>query len=107
MEPSPADHRARERHERLVHLVVPVLADAQPLELVHQRQRLLDVPAVDAQAAAVPPQPPGQDRLDSQPAQDLAVGLGIVGPIPIQLLGPLRLALGVREARQGTAFRVM
>ena len=53
MEPSPADHRTRERHERLVHFVVAVVADPQALELVHQCKALLDVPAVYSKPAAV------------------------------------------------------
>jgi len=53
MKPSPADHRAADLHERLVHLGAFVEPRAQAAELVQQRDRLLDDVPEDSQAAAV------------------------------------------------------
>jgi hypothetical protein len=53
MEPSPADDRAAEAHERLVDVVPAVEPRPQSVELVEQGERLLDHVAEDPQPAAM------------------------------------------------------
>src|SRR5687768_11500855 len=53
MEPSPADHRLADDHERLVDVITLVESRTKPAELVQQRDRLLDDVTEDAQPAAV------------------------------------------------------
>jgi hypothetical protein len=77
----PADHRAGDREEGLVNLIVPVVTDPQALELVRRGQRLLDEPAEDAQPAAVRRVAPGDLAGDRLARQRHAVAVRVVRPV--------------------------
>ena len=65
----------------------PLIADAQPAELMQPSQGPLNHPTVDSQAAAVLGEAPGQDRLDPQRAQCLSVGFRVISSVS---LNPVR-----------------
>jgi len=81
MEPTPADHRLCQFHERLVQVVALVVAHPQPAVLVHPAQRPLHRPAHRPEAAAVGLAAPSEHRDATADLHRLAVGLGVVGAV--------------------------
>ena len=81
--------------------VVPTLvADTQAPILVDPRQRPLDRPPGLPQPGLVVDPLLGQDRLDAQLPQSLAVGLGVVGQVPLQGIGLLPRAADLAGHRR-------
>ena len=84
----PTDQHAAQRQERFVDVGTALEADPEPTELMQPRQRPLHNPAMNSETAAVRRVSFGQDGLDAASAQFLAVGFGIVAPIPLHGFGP-------------------
>ena len=75
--------------ERLMNVGPAFVADTQTAVAVQPGVRPLYRPARLAQPTAVRRPLLGDERLDAAPPQLLPLGLGGVGPISVQALGPL------------------
>ncbi len=64
----------------------PLVADAQPAELMQPSQGSLNHPTIDPEAAAVLGEALGQDRLDSQRAQCFSVRLRMISSVSLNLV---------------------
>src|SRR5580692_261542 len=87
MEPTPADHRAANGHERLVDIGAFVEARPQAAELMEQRQGLLHDVTKDAQAAAVRRSSSRDGRGDIAARQFHSMRIGIVSTVSHDFLG--------------------
>src|SRR2546429_220151 len=98
---APADNAAGQAEEGLVDVVADLPADAQPPEPVQQRDRLLDHPAVGAQAGAVLRAAAGDHRGDALAADLPAVLVVIVAAVGVEgiraLPGPSAAAADWRD----------
>src|SRR5271170_1758804 len=81
MEPSPTDHCAAERHERLVDVVAFVESCSQSAKLMQQGDGLLHHISEDAQAAAMFFPPSGNCRGDAASRQLHAMRIRVVSPV--------------------------
>ena len=71
----------------------PLIADAQPAELMQPSQGSLNHPTIDSEAAAVLGEALGQDRLDPQRAQCLAARFRVISSVSLNLVrSPTRAA---------------
>src|SRR5271155_4061432 len=81
MEPTPANHRAAEGHERLVDVISFIESRPESAELMQQGQGLLHHVTEDAQAAAMFLPPTGDGRGDVATRQLHSVGIGVISPV--------------------------
>lgn len=81
------DQNASEAEKSVVNIIAAFIANAQPTKLMHPTQRPFHHPAVLAPPAAMRRVPLGDDRLDPESAQGLAVWLRIIAPIALHPLG--------------------
>ncbi len=86
MQPSQADNGTPEGEESFMDVGSPLIADAQPAELMHPSQGSLNHPTIDSEAAAVLGEALGQDRLDPQRAQCLSVRLRVISSVSLNLV---------------------
>ena len=71
----------------------PLVADAQPAELMQPSQGSLNHPTIDSEAAAVLGEALGQDRLDPQRVQCLSVRFRVISSVSLNLVrSPTRAA---------------
>src|SRR4051794_14391402 len=70
-------------------VIASFVADAETTELVQPAESSFDDPAMLAQAAAMFGVPFRQERFDSTLTQASAMRLGIVGPIALNMVGPV------------------
>src|SRR5581483_5750045 len=90
-----ANQATSQRKKGFMHECGALITDAQPFELVQPGDRPLTHPAVNAQAAAMRLPSASQSGLDLTLAQFFAVRLAVIGPVAIQLLGPLARPAGL------------
>ena len=86
MQPSQADKGTPEGEESFMNVGPPLVADAQPAELMQPSQGSLNHPTIDPEAAAVLGEALGQDRLDSQRAQCFSVRFRMISSVSLNLV---------------------
>ena len=74
-------------HERLVNIAAPLVADTQTTLLMHPADRSLDDPPKDAKTTTMFRVPASQHGLDAALTQLRSMGLRIVRPVPLKLVG--------------------
>jgi hypothetical protein len=80
----PADEDAAEGEEGLMDIVASFVPDGEAAIAMEPRVRAFDDPARDAQAAAMRRPPTREDRDDALGVQTIAMGLGVVAPVPLE-----------------------
>ncbi len=69
-----ADQNATQAEKGVVNIISPLITDSQATELMQPAERSFHDPAIAAQSTAMRRVPLGQDRLNAEMAQGLAMG---------------------------------